>query len=237
MDRCRARFATEHNLDKSTIVKTWGLKTLDGYIAACITVHPTEMVEYLIPSAERSIVVFSHVDLEDIITPRIAKELRPNFPWELSLESHPSPGVRGKTVDTILNSGLSPREHISNLDCRMLCLSARASASIWDDNRTNRLERAIVVLQSTERLKNVKLGQEIAFLTSLQQSDDSRPPEILVTRNKEAQESLLAMSLVEICEIPGCGEPLIWIDLTTTRCKRGHGWRESISLALTTYSG
>ena len=63
------------NLGGFSIMKTWGLASIpsESLISACISIHPGDMPEYVIPSYEKSIVVFASDTSEDQLD---------TFPWQ-----------------------------------------------------------------------------------------------------------------------------------------------------------
>lgn len=56
-----SHFNLTHDLGDTGVLKSWGLaiSPIGGWIAACISVHPGDMVEYLTLSQQQSIISFS----------------------------------------------------------------------------------------------------------------------------------------------------------------------------------
>ncbi|KAL9577419.1 MAG: hypothetical protein Q9212_006375 [Teloschistes hypoglaucus] len=69
-------FDQHHDLGGLAFSKTWGLASWGSCVAACITFHPGDMVEYTMPSAERCHIVFMKEDATGN-----AQESA-NFPWQ-----------------------------------------------------------------------------------------------------------------------------------------------------------
>ena len=63
------------NLGGLSIMKTWGLASIpnESLISACISIHPGDMPEYVIPSYEKCMVVFASDTSEDQLD---------TFPWQ-----------------------------------------------------------------------------------------------------------------------------------------------------------
>lgn len=63
------------NLGGLSIMRTWGLASIpnESLISACISIHPGDMPEYVIPSYEKSMVVFASDTSEDQLD---------TFPWQ-----------------------------------------------------------------------------------------------------------------------------------------------------------
>lgn len=64
----------QENLGGMSCMKTWGLASIpnDGLVAACVSIHPGDMPEYVIPSLEKSTLVFASDTSEDRLI---------SFPW------------------------------------------------------------------------------------------------------------------------------------------------------------
>ncbi|KAL8632973.1 hypothetical protein Q9189_001227 [Teloschistes chrysophthalmus] len=69
-------FDQHHDLGGLAFSRTWGLASWGSYVAACITFHPGDMVEYIMPSSERCHIVFMKEDADDDL------QENANFPWQ-----------------------------------------------------------------------------------------------------------------------------------------------------------
>lgn len=56
-----SEFDFEHGLCNTAVMKTWGLTSslMSSWIAACISLHPGDLLEYTIGSREKSIITFT----------------------------------------------------------------------------------------------------------------------------------------------------------------------------------
>ena len=77
----RQRFSAEHNLGDKVMAKTWGNSEYEGYLVRCISLHPTEMIEYIIRSHERCHLEFTH---RSFIPSPFADQPSLSFPWEVA---------------------------------------------------------------------------------------------------------------------------------------------------------
>ncbi len=59
MEEARIEFDSNHSLDGNSIVRDWGFAASDTQDAACITIHPSDMVEYTTPSLEKCTILFA----------------------------------------------------------------------------------------------------------------------------------------------------------------------------------
>ena len=75
LQRLHQEYDRRENLGGLSIMKTWGLASIpnESLLSACISIHPGDMPEYIIPSMEKSIVVFASDTSEDQLD---------TFPWQ-----------------------------------------------------------------------------------------------------------------------------------------------------------
>lgn len=59
MEEARMEFDSKHSLGGNSIIREWGFASSDTHHAACITIHPSDMVEYTTASLERCTLVFA----------------------------------------------------------------------------------------------------------------------------------------------------------------------------------
>jgi hypothetical protein len=83
----RANFGSQHNLGGLALAKTWGLarSPMGGCIAACVTLHPSGMIEYATHNNESCRVVFGmeqevleravHIEERDGVEPGILRRV------------------------------------------------------------------------------------------------------------------------------------------------------------------
>ncbi|KAL9599435.1 MAG: hypothetical protein Q9219_003872 [cf. Caloplaca sp. 3 TL-2023] len=69
-------FDRNHNLNTSSIAKTWGLASWGPYMASCVSYHPGDMIEYTLTSGERCHIFFNLVDEAGIAVEDAT------FPWQ-----------------------------------------------------------------------------------------------------------------------------------------------------------
>ncbi|MCJ1481992.1 hypothetical protein MMC06_002153 [Schaereria dolodes] len=129
MLKCKDRFAREHCLGEFTTLKTWGVASWNGYIAALITLHPAKMVEYVIPSIEQSILIFTHVHLDDMANSD-SKEQIERFQWECPPEPKTSITASSNVLDFILSRKVLPGQHFSLVPRRIVYIASRLLAHL-----------------------------------------------------------------------------------------------------------
>lgn len=76
------RFDREHDLGGLALAKVWGLASIGHWVAACITLHPGDMVEYMATADEKACIIMAST----------IKEADDMIPWarqECSLALYP----------------------------------------------------------------------------------------------------------------------------------------------------
>ena len=189
-------------------MKTWGLASLDRYVAACITLHPGDMPEYYIPSQERAIIVFSAHGFGD---PSAKLEF---FSWDVDQEIEDGT----KAQSTIVGQ--------SQLGHKIIYGAIIAAMLIWDEARSQRLLVAERTLLHLARLVAVDLTPEIMFLQSLLTTSPHAKEvvetikEMTGSRSKNELPSSAAQGLFDVC--PFCAQAISWESLTEACCVAGH---------------
>lgn len=62
MAEVRTKYDVENDLGGLALAKVWGVASCKSLVAACFTLHPGDMVEYIQTAEERATVVFSYTD-------------------------------------------------------------------------------------------------------------------------------------------------------------------------------
>ncbi|MCJ1284681.1 hypothetical protein MMC26_004017 [Xylographa opegraphella] len=173
----RLQFAKEHNLGRMTTIKTWGLASLGAYIAACVTVHPSTMVEYSMASTERSTILFGHASsLRDQGKDKNENENEDEdededenlfFPWESEPQLRDSLAAHAAPWSMILGGTTSPVLSRSILSCRLLYSSFCVRLMLGSVEHTTKA-LIIAALRSLEKSLNTSLATEIESLDSIE---------------------------------------------------------------------
>lgn len=232
MSECRQQFMSEHKLDKIPTMKTWGLAVFQSYVATCISTHPSNMIEYNIPTSERATIVFSHASQEDCPMERI-NDRDLHFPWEAEPQIKDISQVYSATWDTIfahLNRNTPPKDL---RDCRIV-YSTYCASRIWRQSEPEDLESVKAVLHIWARSIAELDPEQGAILAETIDIDCLSPDEFIEAANSISRaRSAMAMGasssqhLLDYCEIPECSEPLLWTDnLYKARCAGGHIWSQ-----------
>lgn len=232
MIKVRDRFDRQEEFGGLSIMKTWGLATFGGYIAACITLHPGDMPEYLIPSHERSTIVFSTHGLSD------SSSKREFFSWEVrtNVKSENVTMTQSAILDTIFIyeqfEGLKP----STLSNKIIYAAIMASTLLWASAGPERLQLAKSAAERLSKSTEVDLSPEIEYLDFLLSDDDTQDGNLnssaaKATLSQQAtrrrSETLSSSSsspatspLFDTCTV--CEKHIRWTSLLNTTCMAGH---------------
>lgn len=201
-------------------MKTWGLAALGGFIAACITLHPGDMPEYLIPSQERTTIVFSTHGLSD------PSSKRDFFPWEVRARSENIAVIQGAILDTVLEYEQRKDFLPSTLSNKIIYAAIMASALVWDSARPERLRLAGSAARRLSQSGEVDLSPEIECLNLLlsdTQDPSSAKAQVRQATGRRSEEELsspASQRLFDICTI--CQKVVTWENLAGATCVAGH---------------
>lgn len=220
MLRLQNRYDRRNELGGFSFMKTWGLASLDRYVAACITLHPGDMPEYYIPSQERAIIVFSAHGFEDLST-----KLE-SFSWDVDQEIEDGTKAQSTIIDTVFEYERLQIYIQSELGHKIIYGAIIASMLIWDEARSQRLLVAERALLHLEHLVTVDLTPEITCLQSLLTTSflvkdaAEKVKKMTGSRSKDELTSLAAQRLFDVC--PFCAQAVSWESLTEAYCVAGH---------------
>ena len=231
----RKNFATQHKLGKMSIIKTWGLASFDQYVAVCITLHPSDQVEYRIPKEEQSIIIFSSASLENHSYKGMSVGPDIFFPWEAEKEVKSVLDAYEPVVKKILNWANKDFHEADCLSRRMLYNCYFAALIMLSTER-----KADSVLEwKREILHKIRRQEASLFEDRLDDEVISNLPgdaHDLPDTLKDLNDYIRSQSIREVtwpktrrftesCCAPGCRAPLVWEKLTAARCLVGHQWR------------
>lgn len=218
--RLQTRYDRRNELGGLSYMKTWGLASLDRYVATCITLHPGDMPEYYIPSQERAIIVFSAHGFGD---PSTKLEF---FSWDVDQEIEDGTEAQSTIIDTVFEYERLQIYVQSELGHKIIYGAIIASMLIWDEARSQRLLVAERALLHLAHLVAVDLTPEISCLQSVLtaslrvQEVGETIKEMTGSRSRDELASLTAQRLFDVC--PFCAQMIGWESLTEASCVAGH---------------
>ncbi|KAL3480863.1 transcription factor IIIC subunit delta N-term-domain-containing protein [Aspergillus californicus] len=199
----RERFDIDRDLGGLAISRVWGLASTQGLLAAAVTLHPGDMVEYRTNAEERVIIVFS-----------TANGQTPNPEYVPFLRGPPTKSVEfirehrdivlkyifGTANDTGAKKTLSSK-----------VLYAAACSAIVQSESDELLSSAREVLEKLAQTSGIDVSDEIAKCSSPGNVIDAKTAEELNAPGGD---------MFETCEV--CEAGLSWYSAQEAQCADGH---------------
>ena len=215
MVQVRDQFDDQNDLGGLSLIKTWGIASFNKHVAACITLHPGDMPEYITPSQERAMIVFYTQGANN------SNSESEYFSWQAdSIAEDNIQSSQSKILKTIFELERHKKYEFNELSNRIIYAAAIAASLVRDDERPRRLVEAADILQRLKKSPEIDITLELEALRKLQRSDLSINQEIATIKTATGSKSREAMSLLDIC--PFCAEVIPWEDLKEASCMRGH---------------
>lgn len=215
----RAKYDRQNDYGGLTVIKSWGLATYNEYAAMCVTLHPGDMVDYLLTSEERATILFSTCDNSSLDTEFEA------FAWERASASDETATTQKAILKAIFNNERQSKLNSAGLSDRIIYAAACASMLLWDVESVQHLSLVKIVLERLEQKTNIDLGLEINACLHLLRSPNIEMEEATAvvaeatgSRNKE--DLATAVKLFDVCSI--CAHAIKWQSLSEARCSEGH---------------
>lgn len=222
MEGFRSRFDLDHDLGGMSVARIWGMTSHRGWIAACFTVHPSDMVEYVTTARQRSRIVF---------TPPHPKEGESaELPWRIPPELTPQrmKAGRDKALSFILRD--SHRDLLNDHWLRKLQYAAICCLITDQDpvNAPHLLEAAKSAAKWLSSTFSLDLSVELSCINEKLKSQIELPagsaggPETskhLPGKTCDAQTGP-GDDVFEFCDI--CGSGIDWYSAEESQCAEGH---------------
>ena len=147
----RENYDRRENLGGFSIMKSWGLASMpkEGLVTACISVHPGDMPEYIIPSVEKSTLLFASDTSED---------RRDAFPWQNTPAVWDVDDTQKTILDAIIEYAKTSNRLSSDLSVH---INDAATAALHrflhedDEDRTVTSNETCAICESTILFENL----------------------------------------------------------------------------------
>ena len=209
----RDRFDLDYDLGGYAGARTWGLTSHHGWIAACFTLHPSDLPEYVTTSEERVTIIFSPPEqAEDA-------DIDTALPWEVpSTNACQIEDSRRKALEFILR--LDREQHFRNLGERKILYSTACCAIVRHNTDGDLLALSKSALQWLMDENGTDLTDEISQCTAVVTSTTEEVPNIVISPKSIEKMQDTGGTLFEACEI--CGEGIEWYSSEEAQCSEGH---------------
>jgi hypothetical protein len=215
MAEFRDRFDLDYDLGGYAASRTWGLANHRGWIAACFTLHPSDMPEYLTTSEERVTIIFSPPGQNE------GADFDTTLPWVAPLISaHQIKNSRRQILDFVLN--LDREQHFRSPWERKILYSAACCAVVNNRAADDLLALSKSAFQWLMRVTGADLTEEIArcsATTTTSTAQERVPGSAIPAKSVETIHGA-GGGLFDACEI--CGEGFEWYSSEEVQCSQGH---------------
>lgn len=200
----KERFDIDRDLGGLAIARIWGLATHHGIVAAALTLHPGDMIEYRIGAEERTTIVFSDGNVSEE-----AALSEPTLPMP---EIDRSPAFLRSRREIVLDIALSHEaDDLSSNAWSQKLLYAAACCAIVESHDDRVRSRAKAAFERLATSSGVDLTEEISGCSSEASTVNPKPAD--VTHGPGAK-------FIEKCEI--CEQSLSWYSPQEAQCASGH---------------
>ncbi|PGH00226.1 hypothetical protein GX51_05923 [Blastomyces parvus] len=223
----RSRFDLDHDLGGMSVARIWGMTSHRGWIAACFTLHPSDMVEYVTAARERSRIVFmAPQSAEGAPSEAVSAPL----PWDIPPQLTPKHmrAARAKALSFTLHE--NHREIRNDPWARKLIYAGICCLATdkypMDDPQV--LEAAKSAAQWLSDTLNLDLSLELSLVDEKLQSQTQPPSEPSTIPETSAQipgkpreaQAGAGHDVLEFCDI--CGSGIDWYSPEESQCTEGH---------------
>lgn len=200
----KERFDIDRDLGGLAIARIWGLASYQGIVAAAMTLHPGDMIEYRIGAEERTTIIFSSG-----IVPEETAPLEPTLTMP-DIDRSPA-FVRGKR-EVILDIALDPEaDDLSSNTWSQKLLYAAACCAIVEPHNEMIRSRAKAAFQRLATISGADLSEEMSSSSSETSTFDPKSSDDLHGPGA---------GFLEKCDI--CEQGLSWYSPQETQCASGH---------------
>ena len=157
----KVKYGLKSNIGSDVVLRTWGVASLNDLVAACITLHPTKMIEYTAPFEGNSTIIFD--------TGNGDGNAKSVFPWQSSGEVDTAKTQRS-ILDTMVDQIPQRTLNSNSLDLKIAYTAFCGMLLLSDEkclDRLQRLQAALDILDVIERHVSMDLLLERQALLSI----------------------------------------------------------------------
>ncbi|KAL4808074.1 transcription factor IIIC subunit delta N-term-domain-containing protein [Aspergillus unguis] len=206
----RERFDIDRDLGGLAVSRAWGIASMQGLVAAAVTLHPGDMVEYRTNSEDRLTIVFSTANgqpnkLDGVSFLRDSPISSANFLTER----------RGVVLQYIL------REAVTKNTLPPKVLYAAACCAIVQSQSAELLANARKTLEKLSATTGVDLTDEIAKCSEPGSTIEAKSADVLGPSGE---------AVFEKCEV--CDAGIVWDSAQEAQCATGHVFGMSLQTSI-----
>ncbi|KAL4940439.1 hypothetical protein BDV06DRAFT_19821 [Aspergillus oleicola] len=195
----RDRFDIDRDLGGLAVSRVWGLASVQGLVAAVVTQHPGDIVEYRTNAEDRLAIIFSTVNGQEVEFEHVS------FLRQSSIGSNELKERLNVVLQYILGDRTGTKDTLSPK-----VLYAAACCAIVQSQNAELIGKAKEVLERLQASNRVDLTEEIAKCSEPGSSIDAKSAEALEAHG----------GIFEKCEV--CDTGITWYSAQEAQCATGH---------------
>jgi hypothetical protein len=238
IDDQKGRHDTQNAFGGNVTTQSWGTASFDDLVATCISLRPTNSIEFLDPSDGSAVILFEH-----------GKDTGHNhnpdkFPWQFSSKVDQSEAYKA-ILDCILDGQLLRSLDLSNFDFKIIYAAICAAVLADDAQRQQRLQAAESLMYLLQFKTETKLQAELEMVASCRNGQQISHEDLieLVRNTTEARGqqkrdyNLQEFPLLESC--PYClgasSQKIGFESMTEAHCPQNHPFSMFLTIILRGY--
>ena len=229
----KEKFGLDNRLGSQVTLRRWGLAASHNLVAACITLHPAKMIEYIAPFDGTATILFD--------AGNESGDPKSLFPWQSPAQVDVAKTQRA-ILDTLLDRKLHKYLVLNDFDLKILYTAFCGTILLSVNDRLQRIQAAVDILELMEQHASIDLDAEHSALEAIKASRQFDNQELInvtgqmTTARGQAISSLGQPEkfLVDLC--PFCPETHTVIPFDSfaeAYCPQGHSFGTPFPFYLT----
>ena len=220
----KEKFGLNNKIGRQVISRRWGLASFSNFVAACVTLHPAKMIEYVAPFDGNATIFFDAGDESG--------DSKSVFPWQELAQVDVAKAQRA-IIDTLLDQKLHRFSAQKNLDLKIVYTAFCGSLLLSVNDRLQQIQMAVDIMDMMEHHASLNLDAEHRALLSIKNSPQLTHQELVnvvgqMTKARgqaESNSNTPEKTLLDLC--PFCPETqssISFNNFTEAYCPQGHSF-------------
>ena len=220
----KEKFGLDNKIGRQVILRRWGVASFSNMVAACITLHPAKLIEYVAPFDGNATIFFDAGD-ENC-------DAKSVFPWQNLAQVDVAKAQRA-IIDTLSDQKLHGLSALKNLDLKILYAAFCGILLLSVDDRLQQIQAALDIMDLMKYDASLNLDAEHRTLLSIKNSPQLTDQELVNTVGQMTKARGQAESnwhtpeknLLDRCPIcPETQSSIAFNTFTEAYCPQGHSF-------------
>ena len=220
----KEKFGSDNKIGRQVMLRRWGSASFRNCIAACVTLHPAKMIEYVAPFDGNATIFFDSGDENG--------DGKSILPWQSLVQVDVAKAQRA-IIDTLPDRTLHRPSALENVDLKVLYTSFCGSLLLSVNDRLHQIQAAIEIMDLMEQHASLNLDAEHRALLSIKNSPQLTDEELLnivgqMTRTRGQAESnshTPEKTLLDLCPFcPATQSSIPFDNFIEAYCPQGHSF-------------